>query len=244
MSVRFGDPVAIRAYQHSPSIEPSSPGLTNADTIEDGYDSRREPDENDMLKYRMLLTFAETDIHQLKEALAKECERANAEKLRADKAEKVSSQVTDKLHEAFEKSKADEASRNEARKDAKQAKLEANHLREKLDDAQTALRKLEDDLKEASKPQVHTDQAMINHLHSTISTRDSNIERLREKNDELMAENFTALAQIKQDSGEIQSLSEKNSVQAAKITNLSSKLAIVEGDYDKYVHFLPPSPSL
>jgi hypothetical protein len=99
MTLRGDDATAMR--EASLKVERSALGLQVKNA------PRHDIDESDDFKNRMLLAFAEKKEHQLEVAYSKEQERAESEKLRADKAEQAYSQEHDRADS--EKQRADKA---------------------------------------------------------------------------------------------------------------------------------------
>jgi hypothetical protein len=173
-------------------------------------------------------------------AHSKDVERVEFEKLRADKAEQAARIATEKMHTANEKTSETLTDYQgilsmlkQSRTCTEQATMRADRLQGELDNARGDIHNLKADLEGASNPRASIDQAMISQLQATITTRDNMVKQLQEKQNELTEERLNAIAQIAQNSGQIQLLEGKNDIKDARIKDLMSKLAKLEADYDK-----------
>lgn len=201
-----------------------SPSLTDADTITEGSITGHDADNDELFKLRMLLTFAETRIIDLKDAYVKEYSRAKEAEERADNAAKASSladpdelrATRQEMLDAFEEKDAALALRDQAQKEKGLTYQKAEQLRE-------ALR-----------------SALAN--QTTMVARDTKIEHMIDKYDDLNAKHFATLETVKKVKKDLDARNDDVMFLRAKNDNLEfereelhSKLTLSQRDHDRYV---------
>ncbi|KAH4250592.1 hypothetical protein HBH69_227410 [Parastagonospora nodorum] len=242
MSTRGGNAEASRAHSRSPTEDPYSPSLTDAETIGDDEVKERESDGEDPCKHRILLTFAETRIMELKGELVKMFDRAKAAEERALEADKtlISTQhrevqvLSEQLEKAIRDRSTISAVLEISRKETEEAQEEAATCQAKLQATLASKEELVTELQEARNTRPSINQTAVNHLHATITARDAKIEQLVDKYDKLTTEHFNLLKQINKDGEETLSARAKAENQAAELKELRASLAATETKLDWY----------
>jgi hypothetical protein len=244
MAIRGGDARAMHARQRSPQIMPGSPDLTDNDTITNESTTDYDADDDEALKDKMRLTFAETRILELRRELIAAHERADTERKRAAEAEQALALADpDELRasnqhmlQAVEEKDAALAMRDAAKIEAERAKMETNRILEALLKTRKENKKLTADLDAASTASSSQYWAALDQLRTNIANRDAKIEQLVDKNDRLTAEQFAALETKKSmdtDTNFYKSLAEN---QKYDLKELQTKLAISQREIVRCVH--------
>jgi chromosome segregation ATPase len=239
MSMRGGDGAALCARECSPTEEAYSPSLTDAETVGDEDATDRERDSDEALKREMLQTFEKTRIDdltkrvaELKGQLIETYQRAQVEKIRADRAEvrlsfagigEPLSTQQQMLHIQEERDNAT-ALCDKFKKKLKEVKKEAEQIRGAYDFTLEANVKLTADLEEARNENVGDNETELSHVRTMVAARDAKIEKLVDKNESLTAQYFATSETLKKIKKDSRKDSEGNSFYKAQNENLKSDL--------------------
>jgi hypothetical protein len=194
----------------------------------------------------MQLTWAERRIIDMKQKWAEEYELRKKAKKRIAQLEAMNGvgNTTDLLelrrkleHVDVEKDAA-LLWLSEAKEKAGLAEQRTEHLAEELRAAQNANEQLVKERDGARDATGGGDQTILDHLHTTITVRDTKIEQLVKKYDDFTLEHFKLLKQANRDGEELAVFQEKNKVQNRELKELRARFACIETNRDWYVLFI------